>query len=105
LDLIAKVIKHGKFTNLGTIKDAAIEFTNYMPSSDLFLVTNINFHFFMSGLVEAGRVEVLTLLPNTFGTWKEIIIEGSYLVRVIACLWTIYLIYLKIKFRKVIGDY
>mmetsp|Transcript_6890 Transcript_6890/g.9086 ORF Transcript_6890/g.9086 Transcript_6890/m.9086 type:complete len:139 (+) Transcript_6890:905-1321(+) len=79
-------------------------FSFYIPSDDTFFTVEILIEFLSSGNVHPTYLEVLPFKINEIETKQDKTMLIFQILRCIFCMYTFWLIYLKIHYRSVLGN-
>lgn len=99
------------FFRLSTLQVSILNLVFYIPSHDMFVSLLMEIRFDTSGSVRTRSFEVLPFQIYTAGssTHEEVVYRANLVtafsvIRFICCIYTLFVVFLKIKYRKVIGE-
>jgi hypothetical protein len=110
-DTLERLFDETFFFRVSTLKASIVSLVFYIPSHDMLVSLLMEVRFDKSGSVRTRSFEVLPFQIYTAGssthpevTYRANIVSAFAIIRILCCVYTLLVIFIKIKYRKVIGD-
>lgn len=107
---IKHMIENTDFFRQSSIKVSVINLAFYIPSHDMIVSVLIEIRFDLSGSVRTRTFEVLPFQITSVGDsndeqvlHRNRVVTAFSIIRLFCCTYTLFIIYIKFKYREVIG--